>query len=271
MTTAQFIHRSRVPALGIAAAICVAGALALQEYFSRSWGGGPRGFYTMFLAQGIGLTAWAMLIPVAILPMVRRLPVTPAGLLAHGAFGALLTVVHTLVVAALLANYYYGWSPLAIRDIFRDRMYTAYAWNVFTYLLIVAGLLMWTASRRQETTDTAELKPNDGYMRRVLVKSDGRVTLVQAEQITWLEADDNDIVVHAQGSAHRVRGTLTRFGERLDPSRFVRVHRSAIVNVDCVREVQNWFAGDLVAILSDGTRVNVGRTYRDEFMARLEG
>ena len=59
--------------------------------------------------------------------------------------------------------------------------------------------------------------------------------------------------------------------ERLDPSRFVRVHRSAVVNVERVREVQPWFHGELVLLLDDATRLTIGRTYRDRFLSVLEG
>jgi len=94
---------------------------------------------------------------------------------------------------------------------------------------------------------------------------------VSADQIDWLEAADNHVIIHAGTMAHKVRGSLNGFADRLDPTAFVRVHRGAIVNVNRIREVQTWFHGELVAILKDDTRVTVGRTYRDGFMAVLEG
>jgi two-component system LytT family response regulator len=64
---------------------------------------------------------------------------------------------------------------------------------------------------------------------------------------------------------------LSRLTERLDPRTFVRVHRSTVVNVDRVREVQPWFRSELVVILKDDTRLTIGRRYRDEFLRALEG
>jgi hypothetical protein len=215
---------------------------------------------------------WVAFIPLVILPLARRLPVTAAGLFAHGTFGLMIAIVHTLLLAVLVASYFYGWSPLAMRDIFRDRMARGYAFNVFTYLAIVAGIVLWLNSRRApEPVSIEPAEPSEGHLRRVILRAEGRMTLIRAEQVTWLEAADNDVVVHVAGASHTVRGTLTRFAERLDPATFVRVHRSAIVNVDRVREVQNWFSGDLIAILDDGARVNVSRTHRDAFMTALEG
>jgi DNA-binding LytR/AlgR family response regulator len=277
MAATHSLDRARIPALAATAIVCATIALALQEFFSRDWGPGPVAYFTLFLSQAIGAGAWALLIPIAILPLVRRVPLSARGFLAHGVAGGALAAVQTLIAATLLATYFYGWSPLAIRDIFLDRFHTEYAWKVVTYLVIASTLALWLrphgilADQAAPEANPAELKPVTGHLRRVLVRNEGRVTLVQADEIMWLEADDNNVVVHTAGAKHVVRGTLTHFADRMDPARFVRVHRSAIVNADCVREVQNWFAGDLVAILGDGTRVNVGRTYRDEFMARLEG
>jgi hypothetical protein len=278
VTATQSFDRSRIPTLAALAILYAVAVLALQEYFSRDWGNRPLDYNKLFLAKAIGAGAWALLVPIAILPLVRRMPLSPRGFLAHGAAGGALAILQTLIAAVLLATYFYGWSPLAIHDIFFDRLQSQYVWKVVTYAGIVAALLLWLrppspshAQAAPAPEASTELKPNTGPLRRVLVRSDGRITLVQADQITWLEADDNNVVVHTAAAQHIVRGTLSHFADRLEATRFVRVHRSAIVNLDFVREVQNWFAGDVVAILSDGTRVNVGRTFRDEFMARLEG
>ena len=65
--------------------------------------------------------------------------------------------------------------------------------------------------------------------------------------------------------------TLTALADQLDPRQFARVHRSTIVRLARVREIQPWFRGDYVALLADGTRVTIGATYRDEFLRRLGG
>jgi hypothetical protein len=278
----HFMPHSRITIwLGATAAIT---ALSVQEYFARHWGGGPLGFSPMALAQGISASLWAVLIPTVIAPLAHKFPLEPgrlgSNLLRHAAFGAALSVIHLLGVACLFAMRFYGWSPAAARDVFRDRMHTAYALDVLVYLLIV-GCLTLRRLRQQEASDAALSNgptpptPPSGtgveYLQRILVKNDGRIGVVPVQQLAWLEAADNDVVVHTDSGNHTVRSTLARFAERLDPKKFVRVHRSAIVNVERVREVQPLFHGELVLLLKDNTRLTIGRTYRDMFLSVLEG
>lgn len=271
----MLLLRSRLHPFVAAVAITGTAALTVQEYFARHSGGGPLAFKDMLLAQGISAFVWLVFTPLVILPLARRLPPTPRGLALHAVVGAALTVAHTFVVAVLFASRFYGWSPLAYRDVFLDRMYTSYSWGVFIYFLIVGVIVL---RRLTPPPATASVEPSaqpepaerKGHLRRILVRSQGRATLVPTDQIDWLEAADNNVVLHAGGTRHSIRGTLTGLGDRLDPSRFVRVRRSAIVNVERVREVQPWFHGEVVAILRDESRVTVARNYRERFLAALE-
>ena len=76
----------------------------------------------------------------------------------------------------------------------------------------------------------------------------------------YVEADGNYAVLHAGAHRHRVRIPLRTLSDELDPHRFVQIHRSVIVNLDRVREIQPWFGGDYIAILHDGTQLRVSRT-----------
>ena len=109
------------------------------------------------------------------------------------------------------------------------------------------------------------------YLKRFIVRNDGRLFVVPADRVDWIEADDNDVILHVGRETHRLRGTLAALATRLDPARFARIHRSTIVNVERVREVQPWFRGESVLLLSDGTRLSVGRTYREAFLLMLGG
>ena len=85
--------------------------------------------------------------------------------------------------------------------------------------------------------------------------------LVRAGDIRWCEAERNYVRLHVPGAAHLFRSTLQNLERRLDPDRFVRVHRSSIVNVEYLARLEPWFHGEYVAFLSDGTRIRVSRTY----------
>lgn len=101
---------------------------------------------------------------------------------------------------------------------------------------------------------------------RVPVKTDGRVVLLPVEEIDWIESNDNHVKIYAGGQTHVVRQTLQSMELSLSPADFVRVHRSSIVNVASIKEIQPWFHGEYVVLLKDGTQVKTSRGYR----ARLE-
>lgn len=104
-----------------------------------------------------------------------------------------------------------------------------------------------------------------GYAQRFLVRVREKLIVVNAADIDWIEAADYYVTLHAGGKAHLLRETMAALEKRLDPARFVRVHRSAIVNIDRVREIHPLFRGDCALVLADGTRVKLSRARREEF------
>jgi two-component system LytT family response regulator len=99
------------------------------------------------------------------------------------------------------------------------------------------------------------------YLERLVVREVGRITLLPVDTIDWIEGADNYVLVHAGATAHHVRATLKSLEERLDPNRFVRVHRSAMVAVDRIRSVETTSHGDARIVLKNGTSVAASRTY----------
>lgn len=112
-----------------------------------------------------------------------------------------------------------------------------------------------------------ELRPASRHASRLRIKEDDRVFFVPVTDVHYLESDGNHVILHMQkGTEHRIRTTLSGLLEELDPARFVRVHRSTVINIDHLREVQPWFSGDYLALLNDGREVRVSRRYREELM-----
>jgi two-component system LytT family response regulator len=97
---------------------------------------------------------------------------------------------------------------------------------------------------------------------RIAVHSEDRTFLLKAESIDWIEAAGNYLQVHVGTLTHTIRGTMSRIESSLDQSRFVRISRSAIVNIDRIQEIQPWFQGAHVVILRDRTRLTTSRRYR---------
>lgn len=108
-------------------------------------------------------------------------------------------------------------------------------------------------------------------LRRIAVKHGGKTLLRQVESVEWLEAEGKYVRLHlVGGGTNLIRETMTGLAESLDTDRFFRVSRSAIINIDHVREIQPWFNGELAIILNSGDQVNTTRAYRDSIKSVLE-
>ncbi len=105
---------------------------------------------------------------------------------------------------------------------------------------------------------------------RLLIKSGGRIAFLPFDEIDYIEAEGKYALVHAKGRTHRLRESLSALEKKLD-ARFVRVHRSAIVNVERLKEIHPWFHGDLVLVLQDGTELKASRRYKSLLEERLGG
>jgi two-component system LytT family response regulator len=111
----------------------------------------------------------------------------------------------------------------------------------------------------------AEIRKERPTPDRFMVRSGERYVLLKASAIQWIEAEDNYVRLHVEGESHLMRQTMAGILERLDGKQFRRIHRSAIVNLDCVRELQSWTGGDMLVLMRDGTRLTLSRTYREQF------
>lgn len=111
--------------------------------------------------------------------------------------------------------------------------------------------------------------PRARYLDRLMVKHDGRVFFVKVADVDWFEASGNYVRVHVGRQSHLIRETMHGIEAQLDPNLFARIHRAVIVNLDRIRELQPWFAGDYIVILRDGRQLKLSRTYREALQARM--
>jgi two-component system, LytTR family, response regulator len=109
----------------------------------------------------------------------------------------------------------------------------------------------------------AEARTPPAYLDRVLVRTGSRAVFLRTDEIDWLEAEENYVRLHAGRESYLVRGTLAGLEERLDPAKFIRVHRSHIVNLASIRELHPWSHGDWMIVLRDGRELMLSRRYRD--------
>ena len=129
-------------------------------------------------------------------------------------------------------------------------------------------------AREQITLLRDAAEPPDGAaagvgVARLLVREDGRVRVVAVEDVDYLEAARNYVRIHAGPATHLLREPLASLEARLDPARFARIHRSIVVNVDRVTEIEPWFSGDCHVLLRGGVRLRLSRGHREALERRL--
>ena len=117
----------------------------------------------------------------------------------------------------------------------------------------------------------AGLRRQQRHIERLAVKSGGKIIFLRADEITWIAAEGNYARLHVGKKSWLMRETMTSLESKLDPERFLRIHRSTIVAIDAVAELEPLFQGDYVVVLRDGTRLTSSRGYRQnlqDFMRR---
>lgn len=130
---------------------------------------------------------------------------------------------------------------------------------------------------REETGDLGrrllalvkDLRKDQPRSERLVVKSGGRLFFLRADEIDWIEAAGNYVRLHVGNTSHLLRETMNALEGRLDPEKFFRIHRSRIVNIDRIQELQPWLNGEYSVLLRTGTRLTLSRGYREKLQERL--
>ncbi len=112
------------------------------------------------------------------------------------------------------------------------------------------------------------LRRREDYLERIPVRADEHVVFVEVDNIVWIRANRNTVQLHLAGRVHELRETMAALAARLDPRRFARVHRSAIVNVRRIRAIHPWFNGHHVLTMDNGQQLRMSR-YQHEAFLRL--
>jgi hypothetical protein len=232
---------------------------------------------------------WGLLSPV-VAWLARRFQVDRANFGRHFFIhlGASLDLALLQLVAAVAvqdAFHVLRGQPYPFAQKLVDNFTIFYHWNVLIYWAIVAVVhaLDYHGDLEERRLRAAELEAQlqalnsativggqvgvgPRHPERLLVADDGRSFFVRTADVEWIEAARNYVRVHVGNRTHIVRTTLAALETRLDPGRFRRISRSALVNLDRVREVQPWFHGDAVVILESGARLGLSRRYRSKLL-----
>lgn len=103
----------------------------------------------------------------------------------------------------------------------------------------------------------------NAFMERLVIKSAGRISFLKTDEVDWIEAAGNYVRLHVAREPHMLRETMSAIEGKLDPGKFVRIHRGAVVNLERIKELQPLFHGDHQVTLRDGSRLTLSRSYRE--------
>ena len=108
-----------------------------------------------------------------------------------------------------------------------------------------------------------EIKKEREYLRKILVKKEKGSFLLDTDEIFYIAAEREYIMIYTEKESYLVRGTMKRMERQLNPAKFVRIHRSIIVNIDYIKEIQPWFHGDKIVVMENGKELKLSRRFRD--------
>lgn len=111
----------------------------------------------------------------------------------------------------------------------------------------------------------------NGYQKRLVIKSAGKIQFVEVEDIDWIGAEGSYVSINIKGKTHLMRESLKKLETVLNPSSFLRIHRSTIINISRVKELQSHFHGEYIVSLKNGKRLKLSRNYRDKAEILLGG
>ena len=199
-----------------------------------------------------------------ILALSRRFPISGTrgwrSIAIHAAGAATLSFVLIVISCVLAAWVLMGQIVPSVAEV---RSELAGNWLLLTFALCAFAVI----SHAMNLFPPAS-QPTPVAVKTIAIKTRGRLGYLDLASIEWIESQGNYLALHVGGRSHLIRETLQSFASRLDPDRFIRVHRRVIVAIDQIREIQPLANGDSTLILQDGRTIRASRSYRETVRKR---
>lgn len=176
--------------------------------------------------------------------------------------------------------------PIVFVTAFDTHAVRAFEVNAVDYILkpfddrrVAEALLRAKARLRAGDLQSAEarllqllrdVRGHGASVQRFMVRRGDRTHIVRPHEVDWFEGDGNYVRLHVRDETFKLRTTIQTLCKQLDASEFVRIHRSTVVNLGRIKEIQAWFGGDYVAILHDGRQLRVSRTYAQDLLRPVQ-
>lgn len=133
----------------------------------------------------------------------------------------------------------------------------------------IQSLSLAEVTTEQIKTLLDSIKQSHPSLDRLIVKTNGRIIFLKIEDIDWMEAAGNYVNLHVGNESHLVRETMNNIEKQLNPQKFIRIHRSTIININKIKELQPYFNGEYKVVLQNNTHVILSRGYRENFTSVL--
>ncbi|HUD64604.1 MAG TPA: LytTR family DNA-binding domain-containing protein [Candidatus Sulfotelmatobacter sp.] len=190
-------------------------------------------------------------------------------------FGVLQGVPRAMLPAVIFTTAYDCYAVQAFEHNVLDYLLKPFDEERFCRAVERARLQLMSVTNRSEliTHLARELRKVDKSLaasHRLVIRSRGKVEFLNVDDIDWIEAQHNYLRLHVGNEVHVLRQTIAEFETRLDPDRFLRIHRSLIVNVDRIRHLQGCGYGEFLVVLKNGKNLPLSRGYRDRLDGFLE-
>jgi DNA-binding LytR/AlgR family response regulator len=256
-------------------AACIVGAwtmLGVLFLVEQQTGGSPGVSGAMVFRRMVGPALGAALTPLGLL-LARRFRVEAPRRLLHLSIHALAGVSVTLASFSALYFVHRAAGTLGPQSLPSWLAETLHEGLLYYAVIVLVGHLLQHSPPPRAAAPPAhpaeeDVRPLD----HLSLKLRDRTLLLSPEEVAWIEADGHHVRFHlVSGASHTVRDTLRRLEGVLDARRFVRVHRSTLVNVAQVKELRPWFAGDSLLFLKDGTELRMSRRYADRLQGVVRG
>jgi hypothetical protein len=195
-------------------------------------------------------------------------------LLFHGLFTIVFSLIHVFGMVMIRQLYYWSigdqydfgnWSSELIYE-YRKDVYTYFELLGFIYIYRFVVSRLRGEAKIVDTGEDIEQQTNPD---RLLVKKIGKEFILKISDIDWIEASGNYMNITISDRIYPLRETMTNLEKKLDSSQFIRIHRSTIVNLDRIKEIQPLDSGDFNVLLTDGKTLKLSRRYRDKVKSRL--
>lgn len=276
---------SRLPRQFIAAFAIFSGValiISLQIYWVRVLRDNPESFWLIFKWQLTAWYLWALFTPL-IIYLGRQFPLIdkrwPVAAVIHFSASLVIASAYLLMLNGLLFLFESTSGSISFWDNYFAILMIQIHFNIAIYFLILFAdraiqyyrapgekLLNSEAPPIQNGKDD----PQESYISRLLIKSANRSLIVKTEEIRWIAAADYYARVHTGEQSHLVRQSLNALEQQLDPQHFIRIHRSTIINIDYLREMEPLYNGAYAITMQDGTALRLSRNRREKLQSLLK-